>query len=86
MIFFAFIGKNSNDLVIGCPTRFQGTKGVIAALKSNFVLTFSAFSVIFRNALMNGFRDRGDMEDKIQANRVARMNSDDTSSSVSPEL
>lgn len=70
-------GEHSNDLVIGCPTRFQGAKGLIAAVRSNPFLTASAFSVIIKNAISNGFRARGDLEDKIQANRVARMQEND---------
>lgn len=65
------LGKKSNDLVIGCPTRFQGVQGFIAAMRSNPVLTISAFAVIFRNVLARGVE--GDLEDRIQANRAARM-------------
>jgi hypothetical protein len=80
-IIYFCVGEKSNDLVIGCPTRFQGRTGVMAAFKSNFVLTLSAFAVIFKNAALSGFKDRGDMEDKIQANRVARMKLEHASAS-----
>lgn len=78
-------GEKSNDLVIGCPTRFQGVQGVVAAMRSNPVLTLSAFAVILKNVILNGI-ERGDLEDKIQANRVARMSNEDLAPKATSEL
>jgi hypothetical protein len=57
------------------PTRYGGKDGVIAAARSNFYMSFFAIAVIqIKYGGIKNFRAEGDvLEDKIQANRVARM-------------
>lgn len=66
---------NPKDLIVGVPTRYGGKDGVLAALRSNAFMSFFAFAVIgIKYGGPIGFKAAGDvLEDKIQANRVARM-------------
>lgn len=67
-----FAGEDSADLVIGCPTRFPGgARGMSAAFLSNPFLTVSSIAMTMTNLVMDGFA-KTDIEDKIQANRLAR--------------
>mmetsp|Transcript_23654 Transcript_23654/g.34687 ORF Transcript_23654/g.34687 Transcript_23654/m.34687 type:complete len:356 (-) Transcript_23654:178-1245(-) len=69
------LGEKSNDLVVGVPTRYGGRPSIVAAMKSNAFMSLFAFAVIyFKYGGAEGFKAAGDvLEDKIQANRVARM-------------
>jgi hypothetical protein len=68
-------GEASNELVIGVPTRYGGMTSSVAAFKSNPFLTLFALGVI--NIKYGGiakFKNATDLlEDKIMANRAARM-------------
>jgi len=67
------LGDQSSDLVIGVPTRYNSGSVILTAFRSNPILTALAVAVVFYNNARNGFQSFGDVEDKIQANRVARM-------------
>ena len=62
-------------MVVGVPTRYGGRPSIVAAMKSNAFMSLFAFAVIyFKYGGAEGFKAAGDvLEDKIQANRVARM-------------
>ncbi len=59
------------DLVIGVPTRYQGIQGFVAAVRSNPMLTLTAFGVMAYNKATG--LSKGSLEQKINDNRVARM-------------
>lgn len=64
-----------DELVIGVPTRYAGTEGVRAAMKSNLVLSLIAVATILKQyGSVDKFMNQDDvLEDRIQANRLARM-------------
>lgn len=65
-----------SDLVVGVPTRYGGRQGVVAALKSNPFMSMFAIMVIYvKYGGPEKFKGASDvLEDKINANRKARMN------------
>jgi hypothetical protein len=67
--------EDPNDLVIGVPTRYGGKDGIVAAFRSNPFMTVFALGVIYiKYGGPEKFKAAGDiLEDKIQANRLARM-------------
>lgn len=67
------LGEKPNSLVIGVPTRYAGKASHMAAFKSNPFMTLFAIAVI---AIKHGGQINGgnELEDRINANRKARMN------------
>jgi hypothetical protein len=68
-------GESSNSLVVGVPTRYGGRQSTIAAVKSNpFMSLFAAAVIYIKYGGPEGFKNQTDiLEDKINANRKARM-------------
>lgn len=68
------LGEEKDSLVVGVPTRYGGSQSIIAAFKSNPFMTVFAMGVILIK-YGRDFKAQGDvLEDKINANRKARMN------------
>jgi hypothetical protein len=68
-------GDAADSLVVGVPTRFGGPKSTSAALRSNPFMTLFAGAVIYlKYGGPDNFKNQADiLEDKINANRKARM-------------
>jgi hypothetical protein len=68
-------GESSSSLVVGVPTRYGGRQSTIAAVKSNpFMSLFAAAVIYIKYGGPEGFKNQTDiLEDKINANRKARM-------------
>ena len=69
------LGETSDSLVVGVPTRYGGKASNIAAIKSNpFMTLFAAAVIQIKYGGPEKFRGQADvLEDKINANRKARM-------------
>lgn len=68
-------GESADSLVVGVPTRYSGPASIKAAFMSNPFMTLFAGAVIYiKYGGPEQFKAQGDiLEDKINANRKARM-------------
>lgn len=69
------LGERSDSMVVGVPTRYSGPKSIKAAFRSNpFMTAFSIGVIYLKYGGPENFSNAADLlEDKINANRKARM-------------